>query len=451
MISVMQEVPPGAIWNSPMRREALPAEVVQARGSLTDLSVLLCAGLLLAICLGGHRFTKEGSVGCRMRMPLLVAIWYWTTTTWATESKNILTDFTAAGSEPGFPLLGFWLTFLPQLLSSVVCVGTLCWRYGTNMSREMLALHQKGKSFWFVAGAGYWYGQFFTVQSLVFGTPALTFVVKAAEPLSTALLAVLVLRKAFSPALVAGVFVACLGIVITALAAGSSQGGSAVQTNHGQLAGVVFAVLGNLGYSSRACIAKKAISHLHVDVFETYGMMTIVGTQAGILPIIAYAVTSRLTPAGTVTWALPFLDPRFSAYSWFMMSLSYMLYQTSSVLILSSIAVESHALLVAMKHMLVVVLVSILVHSQLTKGIVFGMLVTLLGVYLYMSSAKEASDKDKEELPTQDAEVLPPLQKPVSAWQAPTVLSAIVGTVALLGAATPVAIAACGIRSASSL
>merc|ERR1719440_2229653 len=219
--------------------------------------------------------------------------------------------------------------------------------------------------FWVLAGAGYWYGQFFTVNSLVFGSPALTFIVKAAEPLSTALLAVLVLRKPISYPLLTGIGVACFGIAITVTSADSGSG--AAQAGNYQFVGMAFALLANLGFSSRACVAKKAIAHMRMDPFETYAMMTIVGAQVGVAPILVHLLSNPLALLTT-----PFFDARFSAVSWFIMCLSYMLYQTCSLLILSRMAVESHALLVAMKHMMVVVLVAVLVHSKLSPGIIVG-------------------------------------------------------------------------------
>merc|ERR1719247_1674488 len=112
---------------------------------------------------------------------------------------------------------------MPQLLSSVVCGMGLCWRFGRSVSKEMFALQEHGRSFWLVAGAGYWYGQFFTVQSLVFGAPALTFIVKTAEPLSTALLAVLVLKRPFRWPLLLGVLLACIGIMVSVHSANDSH------------------------------------------------------------------------------------------------------------------------------------------------------------------------------------------------------------------------------------
>jgi len=421
----------------------------------TDLSVLLCAALLLVLCLGDKHIDSRHTWVRNCRTALLVGIWYWTTTTWATETKHILTTFTSDRNEPGFPLLGFWLTFIPVITSSVICILGLRWRYGDSFTQEMHSLRERGSSFWFLAGAAQLYGQFFTVQSLIFGSAALTFIVKAAEPLSTALMAVLVLRRVFSFPLVLGISLACFGIAVAVLSAGSASGASSTPLgSHGQLAGTVFALLGNLGFSSRACVAKKALSQLHVDAFETSSMLTLAGAQVGTLPFIAYALASHV--GGGAIWSLPFLDPRFSARSWLVMCLSYMIYQSCSVLILSSFAVESHALLVAMKHLVVVVLVSILVHAHLSKGIMLGMALTSLGVYLYIYSAKDdasMANESEEEEPLLEPTPLGQLpKKPANVvWKAPALLRIIVLVVVLLGCATPPILAAVGLRSAADL
>lgn len=430
------------------------AWVSKERNSLTDLSVLVCAALLMKFCMAGQQPVSLHGKGAFV---LLVGIWYWTTTTWAAETKDIMSTFQSGHSEPGFPLLGFWLTFVPQLLNTGLFALGLWGRSGSHSVKKLfLPSHREG-SFWPVAGAGYWYGQFFTVQSLLFGSAALTFCVKSAEPLSTALLATLVLRNEFSFRLVLGVLVACVGIMLTVISADHVQT-AANQGTHSQLAGLVFGVLANLGYSSRACVAKKALLQKKSDAFETCGILTAVGAQTGFLPIIAYGIWSFLS--GSATWALPFFDPRFSARSWFMMSLSYSLYQICSVLILSAIAVESHALLVAMKHLLVAVFVSMVVHAQLTRGMLVGMTVTLLGVYIYMGSAKDdrdpgsslRKDSTKEQLreAEQEAEaILLSEQSKAASWQVPVILQGIVLAVVVLGTITPATFAALGLSSAA--
>jgi len=425
------------------------AWVSKERDSLTDLSVLVCAALLMKFCMAGQQPVSEHGKGAFV---LLVGIWYWTTTTWAAETKEIMSTFQSGHSEPGFPLLGFWLTFVPQLVNTGLFALGLWGRSGSHAVKKLfLPSHREG-SFWPVAGAGYWYGQFFTVQSLLFGNAALTFCVKCAEPLSTALLAVLVLRNKFSLRLVLGVLVACLGIMLTVISADHLQGDSN-RGAHSQLAGLIFGVLANIGYSSRACVAKKALLQKKNDAFETCGILTAVGAQTGVLPVIAYAIAGRLS--GNAIWALPFFDPRFSARGWFMMSLSYSLYQICSVLILSAIAVESHALLVAMKHLLVAVLVSLVVHAQLTRGMLVGMTVTLLGVYIYMQSAKDNPDPgsslreySKEAEEEADAILLPEPSKAAS-WQVPVILQGIVFFVVVLGAVTPITFAALGLSGAA--
>merc|ERR1719191_911810 len=128
------------------------------------------------------------------------------------------------------------------------------------------------------------------------------------------------------------------------------------------LAGVVFAALANLGYSSRSCMAKKLMtsrsssssSRHHrdegMDPFETFGRLTLTGALVGLLPLLVWGVFGLLGRVELMQPLRLLQDPRFNLLSWAEMSLSYLLYQACSVLILSGLAVESHALLVAMKH-----------------------------------------------------------------------------------------------------
>lgn len=401
----------------------------------TDLSVILAAAVVLVYSAGGSQRTLSRNP---VWMALLILVWYWTTSTWAVETKNIVQAFSSGGGT--FPLLGFWLTFAPQLVSAAIFAGRFS-QLGVEATKDIYTLgYRSAGGFWLVAGAAFWFGQFFTVQSMIFGAPALTFIVKAAEPLSTALLAGWVLKKAYSLPLLLGVVIACAGIMLCVASAHQAQGNSAHTAHEFQSMGLVFAVLANLGFSSRACLAKKALGQLHLDPLAAYGMMSIVGGIAGLLPLFAWVLTAEIGLAGTAQMC-PFFDPRFSLQSWLMMCLSYLLYQTCSILILSCVAVESHSLLVAMKHMLVVVLVSLLVHANLNKGIVIGMAWTVLGVYVYTRSIGKDDPKESEHLcATQDthleeAKILGAgVTRKVP--ETPQALDVFVMVLALIGAAT---------------
>jgi len=297
------------------------------------------------------------------------------------------------------PLLAFWLTMTPQVVTAAIFASCVFGRLGVTATKDIFTLGRiggGGGGFWLIAGAAFWYGQFFTIQSMILGTPALAFIIKLAEPLSTSLLAGWVLRKPYSLPLLLGVLIACIGVMICVYSADHSEKQSA--SAHGfQSIGLVCAMLANLSFSSRACLAKKAMDQLRLDPCVAFGMMTIVSGIAGVLPILGWALTSRFG-LGMNSVLCPFFDPRFSARSWLMMCLSYVLYQTCCIFILAAVAVESHALLVASKHVLLVVIVSLLVHAQLSQGILFGMALTLSGVYIYSRSIQKHDPKENEHL-----------------------------------------------------
>jgi len=334
------------------------------------------------------------------------------------------------------PLLAFWLTFAPQVVSAAIFASFFFSRLGVKATTEIFTLGRSsgGGSFWLVTGAAFWYGQLFTVQSMMFGTPALAFIIKAAEPLSTALLAGWVLKKAYSLPLFLGVLITCIGIMVCVSSANHSEKQSA--SAHGfQWIGLVFAVLANLGFSSRACLAKKAIGQLQCDPCVAFGMMTLVGGIAGLLPLFVWALTSQIGIGLQVDGLIcPFFDSRFSSRSWLMMCLSYVLYQTCSIFILSALAVESHALLVAMKHMLVVVIVSLMVQAHLTKGILLGMALTLSGVYVYSRSIRNVDSKDNEEDPIVKTARILGATEPNKTSPTPRALEGFVIVLALIGA-----------------
>lgn len=352
---------------------------------VTELSVLVCA-VLVAICrLGGQATSPKQHRGW---MLVALVVWYWTTTTWAADTKRILNAYQDR-SDPQYPLVAFWATFLPQLFGAVVLTATVGSREGLQHvlpSRGQLAL-------WVCSGAAFWYGQFYTVESLIHGTPALTFVVKAVEPLTTAVLAIPILGQSPSLPLLLGICIACAGVAMVVTSSGTHGSGAPNVVGMEQLAGIGFAALANLGFSSRACLAKLALSKLRLDPFVAFTKMTVVGAQVGVLPGLAWIAAGSLGIGGVrLQGTLGLLDSRFELATWLSMCLSYLLYQACSILILSSIAVESHALLVAMKHVTVVVTASILVHAHLTVQAAMGTAVACGGVLIYLQSAQERGE-----------------------------------------------------------
>merc|ERR550514_522623 len=97
-------------------------------------------------------------------------------------------------------------------------------------------------------------------------------------------------------------------------------------------------------------------------------------------------------------------DPRFNPLSWFTMCLSYLLYQCCSIVVLSSLAVESHALLVALKHLVVVLLASIWLQDALSFRILIGTFLAGLGVWIYISKSPPPAGNEQQLTETQAEE-----------------------------------------------
>lgn len=412
------------------------------RSKLIDLSVVLCGVVLWSFARRGQQpLAKQG----KLILALLVVIWLWTTTRWAAETKGILSVYQASRSN-SFPMSGYWLTFAPQLVSVLLMAAWVQYRSGAQAARRLFVPFYRADPVWLVSGTAFWYGQFFTVQSLAFGSPALTFTVKAAEPLSTALLAIIILNKTFSPALLTAIVAACVGVMVTVLSCDHSERSFAISAMHQQVAGVALAFLGNLGYSSRACVAKKALSQMSVDPVETFGMITAVGSQAGMLPLAAYAISMNigggLLPVGA-SLGLPTFDEGFPLCAWLVMCLSYTLYQATSILVLSLLAVESHALLSTMKHMLCAVLVSILLHAHLTVGMLVGMGITLAGIYSYLWSREDSAQADGDS--TKGSVRF--ADKSFFRWECPPIVYGILVLLVLVGTGLPASFAGLGLQA----
>merc|ERR1719240_43232 len=94
-------------------------------------------------------------------------------------------------------------------------------------------------------------------MALASASPGIVFVVKAVEPLSTAVLAIPTLGYPFSFRLFAALTIACTGIVITVL--GEHGATKEIIPKTATLA-AVFAAVANIGYSARACTVKKMYS-----------------------------------------------------------------------------------------------------------------------------------------------------------------------------------------------
>lgn len=364
----------------------------------------------------------------------LLAIWLWTTTIWATHTKIL--DQILAGNvlvTRARPSPEFWLTFVPQVLSCVF-FAVVAWLKDRS---AFLGMFSKSKDSFkvHVAGSAYFYGQLFTIVALARSSPSIVFVVKAVEPITTALLAGPTLRQPFNPGLFMGLMIACSGIVLTGL------GTSHLAMPHGDnwSIGIFFAFLANLGFSARQCLVKSFYVHEGNGALETFGKVGLAGAAWGILPLLSYSIIAAFTESSVIQRSVTMICSSFHETwsEWLCVSVCYFLYQASSLLILECIAVESHALLVGMKHVFSVVTVSLLLGTKLAPVTLIGLFVAGLGVLIFSKQNTknlEAGDQNTKYEISADPET--PLLKPplrVEGHEVPTVLYAISGSLMLLG------------------
>ena len=168
--------------------------------------------------------------------------------------------------------------------------------------------------------------------------------VKSVEPLSTACLAIPVLKQRFNLRLLLAILVACSGIMITASAA---HGGVQQLSASKAYLSMGLGMMANVGFSSRACVAKRFLSK-DQKVLEAYGKLSLKATQSGSVLLLLWLLMGRcLAYDSDILDILEQLQRLPTA--WLTTSLTYFLYQAASMLLLNYFLVETHALLVALK------------------------------------------------------------------------------------------------------
>jgi len=355
---------------------------------------------------------------------LLSAVWYWTSAVWAAVTKDILAEL---GEALVYPSTSIWLTYIPQALTYFL-VQLFAWLAGLNIFEGTFTRSKTGMSFgtWQLAGSAYFYGQLFTVAALALDAPSIVFVVKAIEPLSTALLAIPVLRQSFQPQLFLAIIVACSGIMLTAWAA---HGGSSMVHSGSAYIAMGMGMFANIGFSCRACVAKRALIFENNHPLQAFGKLTVAATQSGTVLLLFWLMLGRTLPNHEATSSL-LLHLCHRPAAWFTAALTYFLYQSSSLLLLNCFLVETHALLVALKHVFVVVLASLMTGAVLNEFMILGLILVCTGVCWYLTDSR---DKESEKEP-----ILPQTQsKEVESHEVPLSLVTVVLTVVVLGTLTP--------------
>lgn len=317
----------------------------------------------------------------------LLYAWYATTGIWAATTKKLETRIEADKIDL-FPSTSFWLTLLPQVMSfACMSLLMLCKRLtdGSGTSDSMTA--SQHWQTWCIAGMGFFFGQLFTVEGLGAGAPGLVFGVKVLEPLSTSLLAIPVLGQRCNCYLLAAIVVACAGIAVAVV--GAHRSSHVPQSALGACKVILVSALANLGFSVRSCIVKNAYSQRALAPLEIFGRVNATATLAGTLMLVLWLLYLAAQPHSGASLAVILKELGSGPWDWFSTCLCYFLYQCSSILLLECLFVESHALLVALKHVFVVIVASVLSGSYLNTQMIIGVGVASAGVFFYAVSPAE--------------------------------------------------------------
>lgn len=364
---------------------------------------------------------------------LVAIVWYWTSAEWAAVTKDILHELQHAVL---YPSTSIWLTFLPQVFSFVL-VQILALLAGVDICKGMCFIRAScsvGFGTWHLAGSAYFFGQLFTVAALALDAPSVVFVVKAIEPLTTASLAIPLLNQSFNLRLFLAILVACVGIMITAMAA--HGGFNQIHHSRAEMS-IVLSMLANVGFSSRACVAKRALSFESKEPLEAYGKLTVTATQSGFVLLLLWLFLAQSVLDDRDMMSL-LRHVRFNPGAWFTVCLTYFLYQACSIYLLSCFLVETHALLVALKHIFVVVLASLLTGAVFNVHMTIGLTLVVAGVSWYLSSPASEDDAEKESiLPIKETKSEASFESVREVQQVSSWLIAVVASVVVLGTVLP--------------
>mmetsp|Transcript_93524 Transcript_93524/g.238073 ORF Transcript_93524/g.238073 Transcript_93524/m.238073 type:complete len:449 (-) Transcript_93524:35-1381(-) len=351
-------------------------------GTATCVGLAACACFMFAV-MGAERLRPKSH---RPSCFVVLVIWFWSTTIWASSAKRLLD---APGGGHAQAPACWRLTMLPHLLSCGPLLGIVVLQEGACILKEHFLTLFREASWetlcWYIAGGCYFYGQLFTVLALTGASPLVVMVVKALEPLVTASLAILALGQEVRWPLLVGILVACGGIILAIT--GASEGGGPLLSQRGLHASVAAACLANLGFGSRACMVKRAYSRSRIQPLLAISTITLTGVVMGAVPLLFCPALTTPPAARSVEVGAMTAEGTPHRYGlWFATSVSYLVYQTASLFLLEAFAVESHALLVSVKHVVTALSATLMVGGHLSSSTLLGSAVTLVGIGLYTAS-----------------------------------------------------------------
>lgn len=377
----------------------------------------------------------------------LVAIsWIWGTTIWVTTTKTAIKEI----GNGLYPSAAYWLTLMFQALNGVSCWAIMKMQGKGDATRDLVP-NKKAESesagakarTWWLAGSCYFFGELFTVTALSVGSTSIVYVVKAIEPLTTALLAIVVLGNSFNVQLFIAIGCAGIGIIVTAVSGHDGIHFGDLASSRPALLAIGFTFIVNVGNSARLCSIKKVMGKdsLGVEPLEAYGKVNIVGSIVGLLPLAAW-YSAHFLDAGMGPSSLAAVPVALAANPSLVIRciVSNFVFHAASIQALSAIAVEGHALISAMKCIVTIVSATLLLGGELNATMMLGIFLTCGGVYMYMKTPIQEAPDPSEQEALLDIEQQKRLRK--SRADLPPLMYGIVGVLMGLGCAVPILMAA---------
>lgn len=348
-------------------------------------------------------------------LALLVLLWYTTSIAY-----SMLAKLGMQVAPDASPLL---LTFL-QCLCGVVAaiVGS---RGNIAGLRQLLVT---GGPLMALIGLAHFVGSYLTAASMGLGSVAITYVIKATEPLFAVALSMVFMRAKYSTQTLLSLVPLSIGLVLAvyrpspsepaAESAGPSGSGEAIIS-----LGAIAALAANVGMASRNVLGK-----VRMTIAQLTGSSTPPGgakpreeergprgkkARPDMGPIVVFGVMSIWggafalgmilldMGASETLISLPMRLMQGESSSVFLVSsaTSHAVYTICSFIVLQSVHPASHAIITGMKHVFVIVAAALLLGNPLSAMQALGGVVAMTGVFAYnrsMSAAKtSASGSDR--------------------------------------------------------
>jgi hypothetical protein len=337
------------------------------------LETPLLAVVFLAVLLSG----KLKPSTCNWSFAATAFFWIWSTIVWANdveilEQRLLSTPLPLSRS--------FWLAFIPHTVMAIVAMIVspkqfLSFGFGSGSSGDTSA--------WYAAGLGLFFGQLLCNAALSASSPIVTFVIRAIEPIVIAKLAMSALGKTSTLQQLFPIFFSCSGVMLSVMGCDRFTQNDR-DFNNIEVA-CLLAMVSNLGFAVRSCSVKFAYTTEGQQIcpMEVFVKLSKTSAAASLIPLVLYVIYAGRDVSGFTSLISALKGCWMPMLS---MSLCSALSMAASFLMLSAVAVESHALMNALKQVLLALLESVLMGEQLSMPTLAGVFITVLGISLYAAA-----------------------------------------------------------------